>query len=85
MRYARSIRIYEFIVFVNLYFRPSTSKRKASVFKNDLHSGERVSKDPFSVTVFTGNGWTVGQTGEKKTLRFQTKTDACRRGLRRSH
>ena len=30
--------------------------------------------------IFTGNVWTVGQTGEKN-LRFQTKTDMCGRGM----
>ena len=34
---------------------------------------------PFLMTVFTGNVWTVGQTGGKN-LRFQT-TDTCGRGL----
>ena len=54
----------------NLRFRLSSRKREAGVFKN-LLCGERFLKDAFSVTVFTGYVWTVGQTGEK------TKTDTC--------
>ena len=42
----------------------STRRRDASVLKN-LHSGERFLKGAFSLTVFTGYLWTVGQTGEK--------------------
>ena len=41
--------IYVIIVFENLRFRTSALKRKAHVFQN-LHSGERFCKDPFSVT-----------------------------------
>ena len=48
----------------NLRFRLSSRKREAGVFKN-LLCGERFLKDAFSVTVFTGYVWTVGQTGEK--------------------
>ena len=58
----------------NLRFRLSSRKREAGVFKN-LLCGERFLKDSFSVTVFTGYVWTVGQTGEK------TKTDTCGQGL----
>ena len=58
----------------NLRFRLSSRKREAGVFKNVL-CGERFLKDAFSVTVFNGYVWTVGQTGE------QTKTDTCGQGL----
>ena len=33
------------------------------------------------MTVYTESVWTVGPTGEKY-LRFQTKSDTCRRGLK---
>ena len=65
--------MYDIIEFENLRFRPSTCKQEPSVFKN-FHSGERFWKDAFSVIVFTGDVWTVGQT-KGKYLRFQTKTD----------
>ena len=42
----------------NLHFCQSTRKRKTGVFKN-LYSGERLWKDEFSVTVFSGYVWTV--------------------------
>ena len=42
----------------NLHFCPSTRKRKTGVFKT-LYSGERLWKDEFSVTVFSGYVWTV--------------------------
>ena len=71
--------MYDIIEFENLRFRPSTCKQEASVFKN-FHSGERFWKDAFSVIVFTGYVWTVGQTKEKY-IRFQTKTDSCWRGI----
>ena len=71
--------MYYIVVFENLRFRPSTRKRVASILKN-LHSGKRCYKDAFSVTVFTENVWTTGQTGGKN-LRFQTKTDTCGRNL----
>ena len=58
----------------NLRFRLSSRKREAGVFKN-LLCGERFLKDAFSVTVFTGYVWMVGQTGEK------TKTVTCGQGL----
>ena len=57
--------MYDIIVFEILGIHTYTRKRKAGVFKN-LNSGELFWKDAFSVTVFTGHEWTVGQTGEKK-------------------
>jgi len=65
------------IVFKNLRFHASRRVQQNGVFKN-LHSGERFWKDAFSVIVFTGYEWTVGQTGEKKSV-FKKKTDACGR------
>ena len=49
------------------FFRPSTRKREWEFLKM-LASGERFWKGAFSVTVFTGYVWTVGQTGGKKDL-----------------
>ena len=56
--------MYDIIVFEILRIHKSTRRRKAGVFKN-LNSGELFWKDAFSVTVFTGHEWTVGQTGEE--------------------
>ena len=56
--------MYDIILFKNLGFRPFTRKREVGVYKN-LHSGKRFWKDAFSVTVFTGYVWTVGQTRGK--------------------
>ena len=72
IRHARSIMMYDIIIFRNLYFRSFISKQKDGVFKN-LHSGERFWKDPFLVTVFTGYVWTIGETGEKKYLFLNQK------------
>ena len=69
MRHARSILCMTSWFSKNLRFRPSIRIRKAGFFKN-LHSGERFSKDPFSVTAFTGYVRTVGQTEEKKNTRL---------------
>ena len=63
--------MYDIIVFEILGIHTYTCKRKAGVFKN-LNSGELFWKDAFSVTVFTGHEWTVGQTGEKN-LRLKKK------------
>ena len=71
--------MYDIIVFEILGIHTYTRKRKAGVFKN-LNSGELFWKDAFSVTVFTGHEWTVGQTGEKKSP-FKKKTDSCGWGL----
>ena len=71
--------MYDIIVFEILGIHTYTRKRKAGVFKN-LNSGELFWKDAFSVTVFTGQEWTVGQTGEKKSP-FKKKTDSCGWGL----
>ena len=56
--------MYDIIVFEILRIHKSTRRRKAGVFKN-LNAGELFWKDAFSVTVFTGYEWTVGQTGEE--------------------
>ena len=45
MHHARSILMYDVIVFENLHFCPSTRKREASVFKN--HTVESVFGDCF--------------------------------------
>ena len=50
--------MYDIILFENLRFRSSTCKRKEAI----------------SVTVFTGYGWTIGQTGDKN-IRFQARSD----------
>ena len=64
-------------MFEILPFRPPTVKWKADVFK-DLHSVECSWKDAFSVTLFTGYVWTVGQTSGKPS--FSQKTaDMCGR------
>ena len=63
--------MYDIIVFEILGIHTYTRKRKAGVFKK-LNSGELFWKDAFSVTVFTGHEWTVGQTGEKN-LRSKKK------------
>ena len=63
--------MYDIIVFEILGIHTYTCKRKAGVFKN-LNSGELFWKKAFSVTVFTGHEWTVGQTGEKN-LRLKKK------------
>ena len=63
--------MYDIIVFEILGIHTYTRKRKAGVFKN-LNSGELFWKDAFSVTVFIGHEWTVGQTGEKN-LRLKKK------------
>ena len=65
------------VILENLPFRLSSRKGEAGVFKN-LHSGGRFLKDAFSVTVFIGYVWTVGQTREK------TKTDTSGQGLSRA-
>ena len=39
---------------------------ETSIFVRPHEKGERFWKDEFSVTVFTGYVWAVGQTGEKK-------------------
>ena len=62
--------IYDIIVLKNLHVLASTCKREAKVFKN-LHSGERFWKDAFTVIVFIGYVWTVGQAGEKKISVFK--------------
>ena len=63
------------IVFKNLCFHSSTRVHRSGVFKN-LHPGGRFWNATFSVTVFTGYVWTVGQNGGKN-LCFQTKMDTC--------
>ena len=50
--------MYDIILFENLRFRSSTGTRK----------------EAFSVTVFTGYVWTIGQTGDKN-IRFQARAD----------
>ena len=57
--------MYDIIVLENLrLFSSSTHKREAGAIEN-LHAGERLWKDAFSVILFTGYVWAVGQTGEK--------------------
>ena len=68
--------MYDIIVFENLRFRRSTRKWEAGVFLN-LHSEVRFCKVTFSVTVFTGYVWTVGQIGNKN-LRFQKRKKRIR-------
>ena len=46
-------------------FRPSSRKRQAGRVSKNLRSAGCFWKDAFSVTVFTGYVWTVGQTGVK--------------------
>ena len=62
--------MYHIIVFENLRFRPFL--RKARVFEKMRF---------FSVTVYAGCVWTIGQTGEKISA-FKTKTDTCERDLK---
>ena len=62
--------MYDIIVFEIPRVHTYTRKRKADVFKN-LNSGELFWKGAFSVTVFTGYEWTVGQTGGKKSPFFE--------------
>ena len=62
--------MYDIIVFEIPRVHTYTRKRKAGVFKN-LNSGELFWKGAFSVTVFTGYEWTVGQTGGKKSPFFE--------------
>ena len=52
--------MYGIIVFEILRIHTYTRKRKVGVFRN-LNSGELFWRDAFSVTVFTGYEWTVGQ------------------------
>lgn len=47
----------------------------------NLYSRERLWKDAFSVTVYSGYVWTQDQSKEEKNLRFLNKTDTCRRSL----
>ena len=58
----------------------TSSGGKTSVFSDfrNLYSEERFWKDAFSVTVFTGNVWRVGQTVGKN-LRLQMRKDRCGR------
>lgn len=53
------------IVIKNLQFHPSTRIQQIGIFQN-VHSGDKIWKDAFSLTVFTGYVWTpVGQTAEE--------------------
>ena len=73
--------MYDIIVLEKLRFRPSTRKREAGFFKN-LHSGERLWKDAFSVTVFTEFIRVDGRTNRKKKYPLiQTNRDKCGQGL----
>ena len=54
------------------------TQTKSRVFKN-LYSRELFWKDPFSVKVFVGHVWTVGQS-QRKNISFETKTDMSGRG-----
>ena len=54
-----------------------TRKRRFKKF----HAGMRSHKVSFSVTVFIGNVWTEAISATKK-LRFQAKTDTCKRRLK---
>ena len=60
------------IVFKNLRFHLPTRVHRIGVFKN-LHSGERFWNGTFSVTVFNGYVWTLGQNGGKKISFFKQK------------
>ena len=68
----------DIIVFENLRFRPSTSKRKAGVFKKSLlwraFLKRYVFGDRFHLIRVDGRpNW------RKKNIGFQTKTDTCGR------
>lgn len=56
---------------ISIFVRLQVNEKPA--FSKMISTRESVWKDPFSVTVFTGNGWTVGQTGEKNNSGFKQK------------
>ena len=58
------------IVFENLRFSSSTRKKKKPVSRKSPLWRAFLKR-----SIFIGYVWTVGQTGEKKNIRFQTKTD----------
>ena len=60
-------------------FRPSTRIRETGVFEN-LHSGERFRKPPFSVAENAVYVWTQRENGGKN-LHFQKYPDTCGRDL----